>query len=132
MDYLLSKSAGYVLRILESCTVYNNMRASFCRTFSGINIENLRWSIIVIGNVIVGILLIIEGDFDSGLLQNKVRRCFTINLGRIDNDCLDFPNALELTESIISVVDLSVNEGHEVATLHNDSVSTTVRTVVRD
>lgn len=108
MYYLLPESASYVLRILESCTVYNNMRASFGRAFSGINIEDLRWSIIVIGDIIISVLLIVEGDFDSGLFQYEVRRGFTIYFCRIDDHCLDFPNAFELTESIVSVVDLRV------------------------
>lgn len=131
MYIVVSKPASNVLRVFEPVTKDYNFSSSFGWSFSGINVKHLWWSIIVIRHIIISILLVVKCNFNIGLLQNKVRWGFTIQLGRVNRYCLNFTNTFELTESIVRVVNFRVNEGHEVITSNYDFVTTAVRTIVR-
>lgn len=90
------------------------------RSFSWVDIEQIRRSEIVEDIVIISILLVVESYFNNGLSENIWRWRVTDNLGRVYDGGWNLGKVLKHTERIISVINFIrvVFEGEKVSTFN--------------
>ena len=81
---------------------------------------------------VVGVLLVVEGELDSGRAEDVGRRGEDVELGGVDDLNWDFTETFEVEEGVVEVVDGLVDEGVEVASLDEDLGVTRIGTTVRD
>ena len=127
---LISEFAVNILGWFESISEDNDLSASLGWTFSRIDIKDSGRSEIEVRHVIISVLLVVQGDFDVGLIEHEVRGCLAIELCGTENVGLGFTNTFEFTEGVVGVVNALINEWHEICSPNDNLVASSVRTVV--